>query len=538
MKKLILLIAAAALFTPALMFSGCLGNNPGGGKAGTLEISVFDGGYGTGWLTAMINAYKYENPGAEIKMVKATGAIGRSLQNYEIHSGAAPSDLYFLMNDVFREVNNAKLTGGSGSWYADISDVWNSIPEEQTASVKASMSPTFESYFNDNGKYYALPWATAAEGLVYHPNLFASKSWAVPRTTGELLKLAATIKNANAVNAYGKMIYPFSYSLSDEYWNMMFPIWFAQYEGRAGWDNYWQGIDYAGNKYAVSATRYLGIQRSLEVFQRLLANASNYNHPYSKSSDFTEMQFKFLDGESAMAPNGDWLLSEMRGDFTDDEVDIAFMKAPVNSAIVERLELYAQADKGTSYYNLTSSKQDAYDATLALIVADADADKAASAHCSAADFARVKEARSMVNAEGNVHLAILPSYKTINADMAKKFLTFMYSYKGAELFAANTKGCTLPMSYDLSDSALVSENSTAFGYSAAEYAAGASFVFKYNYRDPLFHTGNLRPLAGSVDNFVSLLGASSLTDYKSALEIYNTTLAYYETIWDDIVSRV
>ena len=61
-----------------------------------------------------------------------------------------------------------------------------------------------------NGKYYALPWSSATQGLVYHEKMFTENGWSVPNTSNELINLAKNVKSKGLTNEYGETVYPFS----------------------------------------------------------------------------------------------------------------------------------------------------------------------------------------------------------------------------------------------------------------------------------------------------------------------------------------
>ena len=270
-------------------------------------------------------------------------------------------------------------------------------------------------------------------------------------------------------------------------------------------------------------------KKALIVMDTLLKESNGFQHPSSKSKDFTSMQYRFLDGESVMVPNGDWLINEMKEGYSEQEIanlDVKLMKTPVISSISENLSYYNE-DK--PFDELTQAEQAEYDAILSQIVKDVDAGKQSSDVCSEADFERVKEARMMIPSEGNVHLAVVPSYCD-QTDLAKSFLKLMYSEEGAKIFARETLGCRLPMRYSFT-----TESDGLFSNSVNSVSDGATWIFKYNYKTELFTKYGLRILAPNVSNFVQLMSASNSNDYKGAYSIYNESKTYFENRWEEMV---
>ena len=525
MKKLISLVVCM------FCLASCAACNPNKGDGeNVLTISVFNGGYNVQWINVLKKRFESENEGITVKIVEAIGNTGRQRQITELQSGASKTDIYFCSNDIYYLIDDAKIEVNGvkyDSYVADLTDVY--VHAVTGGTIADVMYDGFEEFFNHNGKYYALPWSTAAEGLMYHENFFTANDWKIPNTTNELISLAKTIKAADLKNEYDEIIYPFSYSLEDEYWNLILYPWIAQYEGLQGWNDYWAGKDAEGNLNNINILNFEGVEKALSVMETLLKDANDFQHPASKTKDFTSMQYRFLDGGSVMVPNGDWLVNEMKEGYSADEIvdlDVKIMKTPVISSLSEKLSYY---NEEVSFDSLTSAKQAEYDQMLSTIISDIDAGKVSSSVGNAEDFARVKEARSMLHSEGNVHLSIIPSYCD-QADLAKSFLKMMYSEEGAKVFAKETLGCRLPMKYTFTG-----EADSAFSNSVTSMERDATWIFKYNYKADLFVDYGLRILAPNVSNFVQLLSASNSNDFKGASTIYSESKTYYANRWDEMV---
>lgn len=526
MKRFISLIVALITL---VCFTACGGGDKNEGKT-TLTVSVFNGGYNVQWINALKKGFESQNSDVTVKIVEAIGNTGRQRQITELRSGASKTDIYFCNNDIFTLTQDADLEVEGityDSFVADLTDVY--MHGVTGGSVADVMLDGFEEFFNYNGKYYALPWSTAAQGLMYHEQLFIDNNWDLPNTTNELIALAKTIKAANLTNAYDETIYPFSYSLEDEYWNLMLYPWIAQYEGVKGWNDYWAGIDADGNLNNVNILNFVGLEKALSVMEVLLKDSNGFQHPSSKTKDFTSMQYRFLDGESVMVPNGDWLVNEMKEGYSEAEInalDVKLMKTPVISSISENLSYY---NESVEFDKLSSEKQAEYDQRLSLIIKAVDEGKQSSDLCTAEDFALVTQARNMLSSEGNVHLAIVPSYCK-QQELAKSFLKYMYSEAGAKIFAEQTLGCRLPMKYNFTVN-----NDGKFSNSVIAIDSNANWIFKYNYKTKLFVDYGLRILAPSVSNFVELLSASNSNDFKGANTIYEESKTYFENRWEEMV---
>ncbi|MBO5948085.1 extracellular solute-binding protein, partial [bacterium] len=145
-----------------------------------------------------------------------------------------------------------------------------------------------------DGKYYAMPYEREPWGLLYSPEILEEYELKVPNTTDELIKLCADYKAKGASNSH----YSFIQSYDADYFNYLFPIWWAQYEGVQGYENFFNGIH--NNTYSVRIFEQKGREYALEVFEALLDYDKGYLNPESKNQKFVIAQTMFLDGEALM----------------------------------------------------------------------------------------------------------------------------------------------------------------------------------------------------------------------------------------------
>lgn len=82
---------------------------------------------------------------------------------------------------------------------------------------------------------------------------------------------------------------------------------------------------------------YNGILESPKVLNNIMLDSYGYAHPHSKSINFTTAQNYFLEGKAAMMPSGDWIEREMMENYTEDEINIAFMRMPIISSTTDKL---------------------------------------------------------------------------------------------------------------------------------------------------------------------------------------------------------
>lgn len=486
------------------------------GKTVKLEISPFNGGYSLEWLKAVIAAYELERP--EVYVTFSEDIVSRDDQLVEIQSGVSDYDIYMTGMNLHGQLYN-------GLPVEDISDVYEAIGDK--------INPAVVNWYNHEGKQYAVPWSTSVLGILYHKDMFSQHSIAVPRTTNELIAAADKI---NMVRGSGSGPYAFAYCAKDNYWSYLFNPWLAQYEGVERYENYWNCIGTNGRQYDKSVVAYTGILRTLEVYETLLKASNNYNHPSSKDSRFTDMQIHFLDRDTAMMVNGDWVVSETMksGNYeVEESADVAFMRTPLISSMVETLDLWTHGN--TEYPDLSQADKDAYDVKLAAIIDAVDAGQTALAGVSAADFARVKQARSVTPTMADGALTMIPSASK-NIEEAKEFLKFMYSDKGIQAYNSHIYGTGLPVRYEADElTAIIGES--ALLESAYAMLDNAYLTFFWGGSDRVFSQNGLTPTWHQSKVYLDCLAATNPSDYRSAKSFYEESCAQIAQSWNSVFLR-
>lgn len=537
--------------TLALLMTGSMAACGGGGGDSSIsvgegqtlfEISAFNGGYGLAWLDAITAEYNRLNPNVVFSYSKTE--VKRSDQTTALQSGSADKDLYITSLNVHQQMyNNLKIV--------DMTDVYTNIEN--------SLIPSVRAWYEHNQKQYAIPWGTAVLGVLYHKNFFAQNNIQVPRTTNELLSAAKTIttmrKDGDATS------YAFSYSDNEDngecYWDYLFNAWMAQYEGTANYEKYWECKLKDGTQYDVNiVSEYQGILRTLEVYEELLKPSNEYNHRLSKDDDFTQAQFRFLDGQAQMMVNGDWIVQEMEksGNYEKEETeDVAFMKTPIISSIVETMPMWNEAsnvqytvdpsDNSGDVVALDDANKAKYEKALIAIIDYVDgktATKPTSVEgitISEADITRIQEARRVTPTMANSHTMVIPSCSD-SIDIAKDFIEFMYSDKGIELYSQNVYGTGLPVNYTPSEiTSLV--GGSALLESAYNMLDNAYLTFYKGQKNKVFSKGGLNPLYRSdAKTFVELFAASAESVKESAYQFYAKTQVQISSNWQSLVEDI
>ena len=543
MKKMI--SATLALLMTGSMVACGGGENPDDdiilGEGQTLiEISAFNGGYGLDWLDAITAEYHKLNPDVFFKYNKTE--VKRGDQITALQSGSADKDIYITSLNIHQQMyNNLGIV--------DITDVYTDIENNLIPSVRA--------WYEHNEKQYAIPWGTAVLGVLYHKNFFAQNNIQVPRTTNELLSAANTITTMRTNG--GTSSYAFSYSDNDNecYWDYLFNAWMAQYEGTTNYEKYWDCKLKDGTQYSSEiVSEYQGVLRTLEVYEELLKPSNGYNHRLAKDDDFTQAQFRFLDGQAQMMFNGDWIVQEMEksGNYEKEETeDVAFMKTPIISSIVETMPMWKEAnnvqytidpaDNSGDVVALDAAKKAKYEKALVAIIDYVDGVTATKPTdvegitISEADITRIQEARRITPTMSDSHTIVIPS-SSDSIDIAKDFIKFIYSDKGIELYSQNVYGTGLPVNYTPSEITTLVGGS-ALLESAYNMLDNAYLTFYNGQKNIVFSKGGLRPLYRSdAKTFIELFTATAASTYESAYQFYAKTQIQTSLSWETLVEDI
>lgn len=500
-NKKITAVLAAVLCIFCLFF-GCGKNKPrGGGDDGrteTLYIQAFDGGYGTAWLYGLKDLYEKEHGSVKVE-IRATSYDDEF--ETTLLSGVANTDLFFGRYAMFGHMYEQWRNDADGRIYPcvleDLTDVYETIVDG--SAVKDRMLPEFlrgNEFTDDAGekKYYTFPWVRGMIGILKNNKVWKPE-WKVPNTTDELIALAHRMRDA------GKK--PFIYSLRDSYYLIYEPVFVAQYEGLERMERYWAGYDAKGQRYKPDFLVLDGQVESLKVMEELLKDGNGFQHPASKSLDFTAVQNMFLDDSEniAMMVNGDWIEREMAANYEPGEADIEFIKNPVISALGTKLGI---SD------SLLSAVVDYVDGTVKTCP-DIVSGKGVSAE---EIIGKVREARSLIVTNSVSHCAWIPAYSDMKEE-AKDFLRLMAGDAGIKTFVSSTGGYSAPYKFSALEDKELAGKCSPFIRSAIELMDSSVYYWPDG-RDRIFARGHLLPHGNSGVGMEMCFSAVDAKYFKSA----------------------
>lgn len=525
MKKLISVLLCVLMCLSVASLAACSQRDPdnpydGGNKAdteNTLDILALKKGYGVEWLYALADAFtakqKETNPDFEITIRTETedATITATLENGLDY---CKYDLFFTGTDVLPFIKSS-MASPANALLAEITDVYDATPDGGK-SVKNSMDESLLVAFrkekeNGDEAFYTIPWVNSISGLLVNDDVMIKafgadwqKTYPV-RTTKELEIVAEALKN--------KGIPAFIHASETHYYHALYEPWWAQYEGLDSVADFYAGRYIDANGESAMGPEIFLQEGRLKAVEALDSVLKGHFYTASNNIGWNETQTRFMLGDAAFFPNGDWNNYEMSAAFPNSNVRM--LRIPVISALGEKLEITElQLREVIDYVDGTTDKKPSVSDTV---------------------IEEVREARNITFSYSNYHTAFVASYGR-GLNYAKEFLKFMTSVEGQKIFAKAMLGPTLPYGYDVSADSEIWNNYDAFAKSCYTVAKSAKYYFRRN--DLPLGGAGLVPYRMSSDAPLEVLLTRS-NDRKTPKEISDADYAYYSngTAWTSLLRQ-
>ena len=425
----------------------------------TIEISIYNAGYGVEWLNRCAKEFMKRNSNYKIK----ARVLGNNSISNQLKAGASNNsvDLFIIGGNINSLISQgSKVVAGYDVALASLDDVYEStvagesitVEQKMYESVRKGLKCEVEIGDNVEEHYYSMPWGTGYSGIMYNKALFEDAGlYTEPRTTDELIEYCEVLKDDGTV--------PFICSAADDYFEYVSMVWWAQYEGQKGIDNFFAGKihDNADPDATTSIEIFKqeGLREMFKVYEDMLHPDKGYLFEFSESTNYTRAQKFFLTGQKtygAMIPNGTWLENEMANTTTNATIDdIRPMRTPIMSALSDKMSYWDEEKNFTEMTKNASfnTKRAEYDAKLRALVDYVDGVAAKPAWASNSDVAIMTEARAYM-AGGSGATMSIPVYATATT-ATKEFLKFMATDTAIEIYLEATRGSILPFEYDVTE---------------------------------------------------------------------------------------
>ncbi len=520
MKKLVSMLLSVLMFAA---LAGCrvrtdpsnpYANDKKADSNNTLDIIAINKGYGISWLIALADEFTKQHPDIEITI--------RTETDDEVLASQLGLGLAYSKYDLFFST----LTPSNVSLLADISDVYNGAPDG--TAVKERMDPALLRSFaseDENGEetYYSMPWVQSLGGLLANNEALTKAlgaDWQTKypvRTTAELENLAAVLK--------GKNLSAFIHAADTSYYQYLYEVWWAQYEGLDAIGDFFSGRSYdAEGNPSLSPSIFLqeGRVKAVETLESLLSPSKGYSYDISNNIGWNETQTRFMLGDAAFLPLGDWTVREMATSFPNS--DIRILRTPVVSSLAGKFgiteeELRAVIDYADGVTNEAPALSPKKLFTAEQVIEE------------------VAKARKITFSYADRHTAYVASYGR-GKQHAVEFLKFMTSNGGQKIFAEVMQGPTLPFGYDVSKDEAIWNSYSPFAKSRWDIAKDAS-LYLYRFDLPLGKQNLLPFRITTVAPLEVLLTRSN--DRKTANDIIMTDYNYYtasgNSAWNDLLRK-
>ena len=448
MKKFTSLMLCLATIATSVSVVACSGGNVTDTPE-TLQIYAWEAGYGTQWCKDLVEKFKEQDwvkekyPNLNIPEVYVNDQ--ETFASDQLDGGESVNSYDLLFGSTLQD-----LGGESGDLLNLTESVYNSDVPGESIKYKDKILGSYlasNKYVNTadytSEEYYVASWAGGMDGIVYNATILEQMGIKVPNTTDELIAACAEIK-ANESQNNGKYNKGFSFIQSKDtnYWEYLFPIWWAQYEGKDKYLDFYNGKD--GNRLSREIFNQKGREYALGVYEELLAYDNGYLSNKSFDYDFLTAQQNFLQGYGVFHVNGDWFDNEMRDTAESLGITDTFkmMRLPIISELGVKLGITdAQLSATVDYVDGVTTTKPTYDLTDGYTSTDYTEEEV---------IAAVKEARSFVQSIGPNHTAIIPEYAT-GKEVAVDFLRFMATDIAQETYIQSTGGASLPFNYNLKE---------------------------------------------------------------------------------------
>ena len=420
----------------------------------TLDIYLLYKGYGDLWLKSAINRFakqewvkeKYPNFSINYTFNSMDShphqklTAGASINKYDLMFGVNMQgyESRGVIADLTDSVYLADVPGEEGTKVID------KIPDYALRLVR---NATADPRADGNDTYMVVSYIKAFYSFMYNADILRTLNLEVPLTTDHFLEVAEAISTTGYTWASGKTGYNVITNRAPaDYWRDTYDLWWSQYEGAEGVNNYYEGYDPLEEQTNSNVVlQQEGRLESLKVIESIL---TKYSYSNRDEANYRVVQTAFLMGDGVFHVNGDYFASEMQTEIDTLKkqgisYDIQYMKAPVISAIIKKTPTIKT------------------DAELRAVIKEIDADvtytdsQAKKNGVSQADFETIVEARSFGGlSRASAQSAIVPSYAA-GKGIAADFLRFMYTEESIKDFTVSSGGIIFPTTYDIANDAEV-----------------------------------------------------------------------------------
>lgn len=249
----------------------------------TLEVAVFEGGYGIEWHKSVARAYEREHPNIRVNLW-GDPRVDEKIKPRILRRN--PPDLVSCNLPVWKLIVAGKLY--------PLDAALNTPAYGQNRSWRETIVSGVLNDFQYQGKTYAMPSNLGAWVCWYDRRQFREHGWQVPKTWGAFLRLCEQIKKDGIAPLAFQGKYPYYAwaTLLSLYQRLVpFERWYAMQDLQPG---------------AFTDPEFLHAARLMQEM------TTNHFQRGALAMTHTESQLEFVNGRAAMVFCGMWLKNEMK----------------------------------------------------------------------------------------------------------------------------------------------------------------------------------------------------------------------------------
>ena len=538
MKKIKFLALALCAVLAGGCLAGCTKTNESEliRDPNTLRILAWSGGYGSDWLYSLEEGFEALNENINVDIT--TSPLRERVQlEWEVASTSNRYDIIMVDGDNATVAYTKYKVPGMEYAFAQVDDVFGMKPageEDGNLTVAQKMIDGIPEYFTqfevNNNQTFSFPTVATASGWIYNEEVLADCGVEVPRTTDEFIEVCKVIKS--------KGYTPIIFGGTTDYYTSRFVDLWIQYNGYDDYVHYMAGEAYdemmGDYRYSVNIFDQKGREYALEVMEELFGYKNGESDPEcfidvdSTGYRFMDAQQRFMskDGNGkykyAFMSNGGWIENEMREFYEVGSVPLNMMQTPLLSDIV-----YMDKTKDREDQEPVMSEQ-----KLRECVSYFRGEGAKPADVDDGVLAELEKAYNRVSAGSPHYAAVIPA-SSKKIDLAKRFLSYMYSDDAIERVAKSNCGAMICADYDYTQmdsyNSLTKLQKQVLDFMSEDYQKNIGIR-----SHPVVYKGGLSIIR---DNLFTVFASKNPGDRKSAHTVFTDHSNYYKSgsTWQDLL---
>lgn len=271
-----------SILTAALCLAGCTIERIEPGRGATIEVAVFEGGYGIDWHRGVARDYERLRPGIRVNLW-GDPRVDEKLKPRILRGD--PPELANATLPAWKLITAGKLY--------PLDAALDGPAYGSDKSWRSTLVPGVLSDWQYRGHTYAMPTNLSAWVCWYDKRMFRAHGWQPPQTWGELVRLCDRIKAAGIAPLAFQGKYPsYAWFTLLSIYQRLVPLerWYRMEDIRPG---------------AFTDPEFIHAARLLQQL------AVNYFEPGALAMSHTESQLEWVNGRAAMVFCGLWLEHEM-----------------------------------------------------------------------------------------------------------------------------------------------------------------------------------------------------------------------------------